>query len=248
MEKYTTKIPIHQENIKAIIEAFQDGDFNYWENFKEHPTTTHNGRGAAIWNEIFTELEKKFTKDGFQVGKFNRGFWQVLFIYEEKTKYLYTFMRYKNFVSLQNKSPQNRLMHYCNLLSKVNGKLVGTYQVENEQLCFLPNVFSDNSADTEMQEMLNIMLSKIQGEVERYAIVLVKQERGKVQDIECKIPIEGLECIYTESWKDCITFQYEDEDYSSGPLEAEETEILLFNKEGHNLEVVQKKKRRQDKK
>ena len=69
-----------------------------------------------------------------------------------------------------------------------------------------------------------------------------------MQDIECKIPIEGLESIYTESWKDCITFQYEDEDYSSGPLEAEETEILLFNKEGHNLEVVQKKKRRQDKK
>lgn len=248
MKKYTTKIPIHQENIRAIIESFQDGEFNYWENFKEHPTTTHNGRGATIWNEIFTELEKKFTKEGFQTGKFNRGFWQVLFIYEEKTQYLYTFMRYKNFVTLRNKSPKNRLMHYCNLLSKINGKLMGTYQIENEQLSFVPNIFSDNSVDTEVQEILNKMLSKIQGEVERYAIVLVQQERGKVQDIECKIPIEGLDSIYTESWKKYIEFQYEDENYDSELLETEETEILLFNNEKCNLEIVQKKEEIRDKK
>lgn len=248
MKKYTTKIPIHQENIQAIIEAFQDGDFNYWENFKEHPTTTHNGRGARIWNEIFTELEKKFTKEGFQVGKFNRGFWQVLFIYEEESKYLYTFMRYKNFVTLKNKSPQNKLMHYCNLLSKINGKLIGTYQIENEQLSFVSNIFSDNSVDTEVQEILNVMLGKIQGEVERYAIVLVRQERGKVQDIECKIPVEGLDSIYTESWKEYITVQYEDEDYNSEPFVAEETEILLFNNDEYNLEAVQKKRERRDKK
>lgn len=66
MKKYTTKIPIQQENIKAIIEGFQDGDFYYWENFKVHPTTTHNGRGAAIWNEIFTELEKNSQKMDFK--------------------------------------------------------------------------------------------------------------------------------------------------------------------------------------
>ncbi|MDE7354062.1 MAG: hypothetical protein K2O06_13605 [Acetatifactor sp.] len=42
------------------------------------------------------------------MGFFKRGFWEALYLYDKLTKYVYTFMKYKNFVNLQNKSPENR--------------------------------------------------------------------------------------------------------------------------------------------
>lgn len=250
MKKYTTKIPLQQDNIVDIIRAFEDGEYNYWELLKEHPTTTHNGRGAAIWNEIFTELERSFTKEGFQVDKFDRGFWQVLFIYDENTKYLYTFMRYKNFVNLQNKSNENKLYHYCNLLGKINGNLVGTYHIENEQMSFGLNNFEDESTDQELSEILSTMLNKINGDIERYAIVLVNQNKGKVESIECKIPVTGLETIYTESWNDYIGAEYENDSFDIEPTVAEETEIILFNNEKIGINTVERKfkKKKQEQK
>lgn len=42
---YNTKIPLKQDKIQLIIKSFEDGEFEYAENFKDHPTVTQNGRG-----------------------------------------------------------------------------------------------------------------------------------------------------------------------------------------------------------
>ncbi|MDF2586657.1 MAG: phiCD27 1 [Anaerocolumna sp.] len=238
--KYNTKIPIKQGDIRHIIQSFEDGYYEYFELEKEHPTTTHNGRGASIWNHIFTQLDKHFKTDGYQVNKIQRGLWEVLYVYDESSYYLYTYMRYKNFINLQNKEPENRLFHYCNVLSRINGKLLGTYEPENEQMSFgLEKTIIDEEADQKLTELLNEMIYSIKGKIETYALVLVNQEKGKVRDIECKIPIENLDSIYTESWNEFIGTDYDMDEYINEfeDIELQDTEILLTAKQDNVLSI-----------
>jgi hypothetical protein len=231
--KYSTRIPIKQEDIWSIIQSFEDGYYEYFELEKEHPTTTHNGRGASIWNHIFTQLEKHFRTEGYQVNKIQRGLWEVLYVYDEASNFLYTYMRYKNFVNLQNKKPENKLFHYCNVLSRLNGKLLGTYEPEYEQMSFgLEKTIIDEEAEQKLAELLSEMINSIKGKVEMYALVLVQQEKGKVRDIECKIPVENLNSIYTESWKEFIGTDYDMDEYKNefDDIELQDTEILLTTK------------------
>ena len=69
---YNKKIPLEQEKIQLIIKSFEDGEFEYRENYKEHPTVTQNGRGAAIWNNIHTQIVHNFSIHGFKTGKISR--------------------------------------------------------------------------------------------------------------------------------------------------------------------------------
>lgn len=230
--KYRTKIPLHQDDIKLIIKSFEDGEFEYFDVFREHPTTTSNGQGSTIWNHIFTQLEHNFTKKGFQVGKIRRGWlWELLYIYHEKSGYLYTFMRCQNYKALLRSSNETFQYHYCRILSRLNGKLLNTYQPEYEQLSI--GGFSNiNESDCQqLNEMLNEMIGKIDGKVERYALVLVNQSNGVVSDIECVIPIENRASLYRESWKEFIGAQYVTDDYGIEAFESDDSEILLFDRE-----------------
>lgn len=245
--RYSKKIPMQSDYVKLFVKSFEDGEFDYREISEEHWTVTHNGQGALIWNHIFTEIYKNFSGyEGFEVGIFNRGIWGALYLYDRNTQYLYTFMRYKNFVNLQNKNPENRLFHYCNAMSRLNGKLRGTYQVENEQLSFLPEVPLDIADDEKLNQILNDIIRNISGNIECYAIVLVEQKQGKVRDIQCVVPVEGLGVVHRESWTDDIVVEYSQDKVSDGEFLTEETDILLFNQDSVELEYKKDEKNKKN--
>lgn len=228
---YTTKIPLHQDEIKLIIRSFEDGDFEYFELEKEHPTTTHNGRGAAIWNNIFTQIEKNFNKKGFQVNTIRRGPWELACLYDEKSKYLYTFMRNDNFLILRNRKSGKKLYHYCSILGRINEKLSKTYRPEYEQMSFALTNHINEEDNENLNKILNEMVSKIKGEIVMYALVLIEQKRGIITNAECVIPIEGINTIYRESWKEFVGVNYDIEEAKYDDEQPIESEILLFNKE-----------------
>lgn len=247
--RYSKKIPLQRDYIRLFVKSFEDGEFNYREISTEHQTVTHNGQGASIWNHIFTQISANFSnRDGFEVGIFKRGFWEALYLYDKNTKYLYTFMRYKNFVNLQNGNPENRWFHYCNAMSRLNGQLCGTYQVENEQLSFLPEVPLELADDEKLNQILNDIIRNVSGNIECYAIVLVEQKQGKVKDIQCVIPVEGLGVVYKESWTDDIEIEYSQDKVSESEFFTEETDILLFNQDSVKLEYKEEKKEEKDSK
>jgi len=236
--QYRTKIPLNQDDIKLIIRSFEDGEFEYHDVFREHPTTTSNGQGSAIWNHIFTQLERNFTKEGFQVGKIRRSWlWEFIYIYQEQTGYLYTFMRRQNYKTLLKSSIETFEYHYCTILSRLNGKLLKTYQPDCEQMSF-GNFSSINESDCpKLNEMLEEMIGKVDGEVERYALVLVNQLNGAVTDIECIIPIENRTSLYRESWKEFIGAQYTTDEFYVEAIEPEVSEIFLFDREA-DLDII----------
>lgn len=225
---YNKKIPLEQEFIQLFIKSFEDGEYEESENFKEHPTVTRNGKGAVIWNHIYTQLAKNFSRLGYQVGVIPRGPWELVYIYDEESKYLYTFMRESNYKNLHKSKEHEKLFHYSNVLSRINGKLKGVYESEYEQMSFVEGLNIDADTDIELSDILNRMTRNVHGEIKRYCIVLVECKKGMVQNIECIIPIAYSSPIYRENWSKYIGAEYDTTDYNVEESVPEESDILLF--------------------
>ena len=208
MTNYTKKIPLEQECIQLIIKAFEDGEHDYVENFREHPTVTRNGRGAAIWNNINTHLVKLFSNERFKSDKISRGPWELIYIFDTKTKYLYTFMRDANFINLHKGGADNHLFHYSNVLSRINSQLLGLYVPQYQQLSLVNKISIDAETDVRLEELLKQMVYSIEEKIERYAIVLVDSKQCTVNKIQCVIPVAYCEPMYCEDWSEFINPEY----------------------------------------
>lgn len=226
---YNKKIPLEQEKIQLIIKSFEDGEFEYVENFKEHPTITQNGRGAAIWNNIHTQLVKNFSMPGFKTGILSRGPWDLIYIFDEKTKYLYTFMREDNFNNLHKGNMKDKIFHYSNILSRLNGELLGTYQPPNQQLCFIDKISIDCETDTRLEFLFQKMIDLISSKIERYAIVLVDCKHGMVKQIKCVIPIAYTNPMYCEDWSEYIGAEYTTENFYVEETLPENDALILYD-------------------
>lgn len=225
---YSKKIPLGQEKIQLIIKSFEDGEYEYLENFKEHPTVTQNGRGAAIWNNIHTQLVKNFSMPGYKTGIISRGPWDLIYIFDEDTKYLYTFMREDNFINLHKGDMQERLFHYSNILSKLNGQLLDTYEPEYQQMSFGNVITIDDDTDTKLESLLQVLVSSIDEKIDRYAIVLVDCKHGLVKHIECVIPIAYMNPVYREDWSKYIRAEYVTDSYHVEETMPDDNEVILF--------------------
>ena len=225
---YNKKIPLEQEKIQLIIKSFEDGEFEYTENFKEHPTVTQNGRGAAIWNNIHTQIVRNFSIEGFKTGKISRGLWELIYLFDEKSKYLYTFMRDSNFINLQKGKMKDKLYHYTNILSRLNSSLLGTYEPQHQQLSFIDSFVIDCDIDTKLESLLQTMVGAINDNIERYALVLVDCKRGEVKRIECVIPIAYMNPMYREDWSRYINAEYSTESYHVEETLPNDDAALLY--------------------
>ena len=236
---YNKKIPLEQDKIQLLIKSFEDGEFMYYEKFREHPTITQNGKGAAIWNEIHTQISKNFTSDVFQIGQISRGLWSLVYLYDKRTKYLYTFMRDENFRSLHKKGIDDQLFHYSNVLSRLNAELLGTYEPLYEQLSFIKTFNLKGDIDTKLAALLETMINTVEGDIERYAIILVNTNRGNVKEIKCIIPIAYAEPMYIEDWTEYISAEYNTDDYEVDETIPTEDEIVLYeNDEDIELSII----------
>lgn len=237
---YNKKIPLEQEKIRLFIKSFEDGEYMYYEKFREHPTVTQNGKGASIWNEIHTQIANNFVSDEFQVGQISRGqLWDLVYLYDKRTKYLYTFMREKNFHNLHMGKMSDNLYHYSNVLSRLNSELLGTYEPPYKQLSFIDTVCIDDDIDAKLSASLESMISSVEGEVERYAIVLVNCVKGVVKEIECVIPLAYAEPMYVEDWSEYIEAEYDTVNYDVEETVPHAEEIILYeNNEDIDLSII----------
>lgn len=225
---YNKKIPLEQDKIQLIIKSFEDGEFEYIENFKEHPTVTENGRGAVIWNNIHTQLVKNFAIEGYKTGKISRGPWELIYLFDEESKYLYTFMRESNFINIHKGKMEDKIYHYTNILSRLNGSLLGTYEPQNQQLSLFDSFVVDCDTDTKLEALLQTMICEISDNIERYALVLVDCKRGEVKNIECVIPIDYMSPLYREDWSEYINAEYSTESYHVEETLPDDADVKLY--------------------
>lgn len=146
MEYYREKIPLDSYIIKLIVKSIENADYLYQNYLLEEKFPTNNGSEGAKWNYINREVKKDLEAGRYQIDVLCRGPWKFLGIYDRKTRYFYTLMREKNLMSLR-KSPNTKLFHYVNALSRLNEGLRSKYRIENEQLSLFPNMMYDKDGE-----------------------------------------------------------------------------------------------------
>lgn len=137
-------------------------------------------------------------------------------------------MREVNFVNLHTGDMQDRLFHYSNILSKLNGQLLDTYEPEYQQMSFVDVITIDDDTDTKLELLLQILVDSIDEKIERYAIVLVDCKHGMVKHIECVIPIAYMNPVYREDWSKYIRAEYVTDSYHVEETKPDDNEVILF--------------------
>ena len=115
----------------------------------------------------------------YQIEVLYRGPWKFLGIYDRMTRYFYTLMREKNLLSLR-KNQSTKLFHYMNALSRLDEGLKDEYVVENEQLCLFPDMMYDEEGEETLDRILEKIIAKIDGSIERYVLISFDISHGQV--------------------------------------------------------------------
>ena len=82
------------------------------------------------------------------------------------------------------------------------------------------------------------MTSLINGNIERYALILVECIRGEVTGIECVSPSAYTNPMYREDWSEDIKAEYEMPEYDVQETRPDDEAIILYtNNEDIDLSV-----------
>lgn len=223
-------IPLNPLYIRTIAEAIPNAYFLYSEHINEQNFPTDNGRDGEIWNYINKCVLEELPADRFQIIVMNRGIWKFLGIYDKETHYLYTLMREKNLTNIQ-KGITDHLFHYLNALSKLNDELEEIYEPVYHQMSLFGFDSYDDEGNELLDKILQSMIKKIDGDIERYVLVAFDSDRfGTVKDIRGIIPAKGLDFYKDENWNMYISMEYMTSEESSQETEVSEDVVLLQRK------------------
>ena len=229
MEKYDEAIPLGGLEVKKIVKVIEDADYLYKEYFNDNNFPTDNGKEGEIWNYINRGVIEQLPVEKFQIIVINRGRWKFLGIYDKTTKYFYTLMRDKNLKNLR-KKPHEHLFHYLNALSKLNDGLLGSYSVDYQQMSMFLEDTYDEDGEATLESILEKMVHKIDGNIERYALIVFDAINGQVRDIRGVIPAKGLSYFKEENWEEHLSANYTDGSETAQESESTNDIIVLESK------------------
>ena len=72
-----------------------------------------------------------------------------------------------------------------NALSRLNEGLKDEYVVENEQLCLFPDMMYDEEGEETLDRILEKIIAKIDGSIERYVLISFDISHGQVIARDC---------------------------------------------------------------
>lgn len=228
MQQYTDKIPLDTNVVKLIIKAIENADYLYCSYLQEEKFPTNNGSKGAKWNYINREVEKDMEEGRYQIEVLCRGPWKFLGIYDRETRYFYTLMREKNLHSLR-KNQNTKLFHYVNALSRLNEGLRSMYAVEYEQLCLFSDMLYDNEKEETLDWILEKLIAKIDGSIERYVLISFDISHGQVTAIKGTVPAVGMNYFKEEDWTDLLNASYSFTDLGASG-EVPEEDVMLERK------------------
>ena len=227
MKQYREKIPMDTSFIKSIVKAIENADYLYRNYIQEENFPTDNGSEGAKWNYINREVKNDVGEGRYEIEVLYRGPWKFLGIYDRDTRYFYTLMREKNLLSLR-KNQNAKLFHYVNALSRLNKKLKNEYVVDNEQLCLFPEMMYDEMGEETLDRILEKLIAKIDGSIERYVLISFDILHGQVTAMKGTIPAVGMNYYKEEDWADLLNASYSSDD--TGVLEEVPEEIVMLER------------------
>lgn len=159
---------------------------------------TRIGDSGRIWDFLNTNLINTLDTTDCTIARTRRGpSWEMLIIFEESTRCIFTFMREKRFAELRRCQQRRAKMHYLNILTKqFNHELLPDYQ----QLCILPHVFLDEDKLTELVQELLCDLEGSADIVRHHVLVLFDTFRYQLTSVRAVMITPDLEIAQNCEW------------------------------------------------
>ena len=113
------------EGILAIVEGVRSAvSDDIREDVLRNNLETQNSLPSRIWDFINTNLIKITGSNGLHSYKFRRGPWDMVYIYDSSTGFLFTLMREKRFSELKSNIMKRKKPHYIDIFARsFNNKL-----------------------------------------------------------------------------------------------------------------------------
>ena len=124
---------------------------------------------------------------------------------------------------------RDRLFHYVNALSRLNEGLRSMYAVEYEQLCLFSDMLYDNEKEETLDWILEKLIAKIDGSIERYVLISFDISHGQVTAIKGTVPAVGMNYFKEEDWTDLLNASYSFTDLGASG-EVPEEDVMLERK------------------
>lgn len=235
-----SKIPLsgHYKGsiVRAIFEAHKKDlpDF-----YGEYDLETFNCRHFLKWDFTNTNIIRSFLGKRFHCIKVKRGSWRFVLIYDKETKFLYSLMKEKRFIELQDKTKLGKI-HYLYALASINKEL--KRKIEQLSLFTIDN----NQLQNDLKNVLHEMIQNIDGEINNYVLISFSTEKHELVSVSAYIPTAGLDIAYKESWNEFIPADFDTlSDYTDNINQSDEDEINIALREeilpNNNDDMVQLK-------
>lgn len=171
------------------------------EDVRRYRLRTRNGNAGRVWDFLNTSLCESLDSPDCMTYVVNRGPWEMVIVYEKKTKWIYTIMREARFASIRHNTPKRRRMHYLDMFTRhFNRDLLASIG----QIHMFTKEFSDES---ELSELVGKMLYALRVDgavIDRHVLVLFDSRNHQLTSIRAVMIDSNLDIVAEENWTSSI--------------------------------------------
>lgn len=220
--------------ISVVVRCVQDavGD-DIEADVRLNDLKTRNSVPSRIWDLLNTNLIKSLDAEDCTTATSHRGPWEMLIIYERTSQCILTFMREKRFAELKRNQHHRKKMHYVDMLARqFNMDLLA----DQEQLCLIPHVFSDEDMLANLVQNLLSGLRCGDGVIQHHVLVLFDTTGYQLTHIRAVMITPSLD-IAKDGDQDWSRFIKSEQ---STVVETIENSVAIENQPNRGLSLTKK--------
>lgn len=227
------RIPLSTEHKQTVLEALSSAiRIEAQEIQTEFKLETFNSKHFLKWDLANRNVIRNISNDRFTCVKYKRGPWELIFLHDTETNYLYSLMRQKRFFQLQDRSKYDQL-HYIDALAALNN---GTKPIKGFQQLTLFEAENEVWTD-KAKALLSDMLGELQGIIRQFVLITFTADKDTVSSAFAYIPTPELQIAHEENWSEHIPFDYTAAVFTSNIInEDEDEEVELALREEYQVQ------------
>lgn len=220
------QIPASNKLKESFFKALADGSKDMDDFVNQHNLSFNNGFPLVKWAFMFHRLYHDVQQENIINLKCKRGPWPLVLELDEKTGYLYAFMKKSRFEEVQEDSRRKSPLHYIEALTRYFNvgisDEIGEYGTSDYQILLDLDINEDL-----IEQVVTGLLGDIKDKVKRIVIVTFVSSLHGITDFTANITNEDLSVIYQENWNPFIDVNYTTEEGFGDGNEHESDDIEL---------------------
>lgn len=184
-----------------IVHSIADAGEQTKEEIERANLKTGNGTPGRIWDFVNTNLCSRLDFVDCMAHTQKRGCWEMVFIYDPNTEYIYTVMREKRYSQLRAEIRKRKNMHYLDILARhVNADLTSP----QGQLSFDAVEFQDGS---KLKEKFADLVQNFMGQesvIKRYVLILFDESQFELHSVRAVTVDSNLNVVDEADWSEFI--------------------------------------------